>query len=219
MTTKHPELVSQQTPITDLIPHPRNYRSHPDDQIEHLMASIREHGFYRNVVAARGGVILAGHGVTLAAVRLGLENVPTIHLDIDPESVQALKILAADNFVWHLAEDDDRLLTEMLKEIQSVDDLLGTGFDELSLAALTMVTRSASEIEDFDAAAEWAGMPEFSSHPERPCLKVEFETAEEREEFVRRTGLFVTYRTSKILWSARMDDAGRADVSSVQFEG
>lgn len=49
--------------IQTLKPHPRNYRTHPEDQIAHLIESISKHGFYRNVVIAKEGTILAGHGV------------------------------------------------------------------------------------------------------------------------------------------------------------
>ena len=82
--------------ITGLKDHPRNYRTHPEDQIEYLMESIRQHGFYRNVVVARDSTVLAGHGVVEAARRLGLEKVSVIRLDLDADSPQALKVLAAD---------------------------------------------------------------------------------------------------------------------------
>jgi hypothetical protein len=49
--------------------HPRNYRRHPQDQLRHISASIRENGFYRNVVVARDGTVLAGQGVVQASRR------------------------------------------------------------------------------------------------------------------------------------------------------
>ena len=72
----------RQVAISGLRPHPRNYREHPEDQLEHIKASIVENGFYRNVVAARDGTILAGHGVVLAATAMGLRKVPVIRLDL-----------------------------------------------------------------------------------------------------------------------------------------
>lgn len=126
------------TAIDKLKPHPRNYRRHPDVQIEHLMQSITEHGFYRNVVTARDGTILAGHGVIEASKKLGRKKVLTVHLDIDPESPQALKLMAGDNTIANLAEDDDRALAEILKSLHQADELLGTGFDADMLAALEM---------------------------------------------------------------------------------
>jgi ParB-like chromosome segregation protein Spo0J len=53
---------TEQASLTDLKPHPRNYRTHSDDQLKHLIQSIKEHGFYRNVVVIKDGTILAGHG-------------------------------------------------------------------------------------------------------------------------------------------------------------
>lgn len=163
----------EQVPLADLKPHPRNYREHPDDQIEHLAQSIRQNGFYRNIVVARDNTILAGHGVALAAGRLGMLEVPVVRLPIDPDCPAALKVLTGDNEIEHLAEQDDRLLSELLKEIKEVDldGLLGTGYDEAMLANLVFVTRPAGEIEDFDEAAHWVGMPEYHDGEEPLKLK------------------------------------------------
>jgi len=38
--------------ISELSPHPRNYRHHPDDQIAELRTSIREFGMVRNIVVS-----------------------------------------------------------------------------------------------------------------------------------------------------------------------
>ena len=56
------ELVS----IDQLKPHPRNYKTHTPEQIEHLIQSITEHGILRPVIVARDGTILAGHGIVEA---------------------------------------------------------------------------------------------------------------------------------------------------------
>jgi ParB-like chromosome segregation protein Spo0J len=75
---KTSSLRAEFVPLASLKPHPRNYRIHPDDQLEHIIKSIQEHGFYRNVVAARDGTILAGHGVVQAALKMGLKGVPVV---------------------------------------------------------------------------------------------------------------------------------------------
>ena len=71
--------------IAQLKPHPRNYRDHPDDQLEHLVQSIKDNGFYRNAVVSRDSVILAGHGVVKAAQKIGLKEIPVIRLDVEFE--------------------------------------------------------------------------------------------------------------------------------------
>jgi ParB-like chromosome segregation protein Spo0J len=70
----------EMVPIDELRPHPRNYRVHPEDQLAHVEHSMRTNGVYRNVVAARDGTILAGHGVVLAARKIGLAEVPVDRL-------------------------------------------------------------------------------------------------------------------------------------------
>lgn len=178
--------------VASLKPHPRNYKRHPDEQLAHIAQSIHEHGFYRNVVTARDLTILAGHGVVQAVLKMGddgPQQVPVIRLDIDANDPRALKIMTSDNEVGKLAEADDRLLTELLKEIRDVGDLLGTGFDDQSLAALVMVTRPLEEIRDKNEAAEWVGMPEFDPGEQLYRLIVMFAKSDDREEFLKQTGI------------------------------
>ena len=207
---------TEQVALADLKPHPRNYRSHPDDQLEHLMESLREHGWYRNVIVARDNTILAGHGIVLAAQRMGYTEGPAIRLDLDPGEPRALKVLAGDNGLGHLADVDDRLLSEILKEVKDrdVDGLLGTGYDEAMLANLVMVTRPAHEIRDFNEAAEWAGMPEYDPEAAPLSLVVKFENEDDRADFLQRTGLRITDATKSVWWPQR----GTDDVSSVRLD-
>jgi ParB family chromosome partitioning protein len=105
------KFVTEMRALEDLKEHPRNYRVHPQDQIDHIKASIQEHGVYRNVVVARDNTILAGHGVVKALRQLGVVAGPVAVMDLDPNDPRALKLLAGDNEVEHLAEQDDRVLT------------------------------------------------------------------------------------------------------------
>jgi ParB-like chromosome segregation protein Spo0J len=117
----------EEVALDQLKPHPRNYQEHPDDEIEHIMESIKTHGFYRNIVIAQDGTILAGHGVVIAARRLGYTSIPAIRTNYLYDDTDALKLLIGDNEIRHLAEVDDRALTVLLKELREIDDLLGTG--------------------------------------------------------------------------------------------
>jgi ParB-like nuclease domain len=206
--------------IGELRPHPRNYRAHPPDQLEHICRSIELHGFYRNVVIARDGTVLAGHGVVEAARRLGRSAVPVYRLDVAPNSTAALQVLAGDNEISRLAEIDDRALTELLRELSETDGLdalLGTGFDELSLAALALVTRPASELADFDAAGEWAGLPDFAAGDPVPSLTVKFETEDDRTKLLADLGIEHVSRAGGG-WSCWWPDRPLADTTAVRFE-
>lgn len=195
-----PELPREDVLLAELRPHPRNYQEHPDDQIEHLMASIRQFGFFRNVVVTREGTILAGHGAIEAASRLGMESVPAVRLELDPDSPDALKVLALDNEVPRFAERDDRGLSEILREIAAgaSDGLAGTGYDEMILADLVMVTRPASEIQDFNEAAEWVGMPEYTPEDHTWKLVVQFTSEEDRAAFIKQFGIADAVAFSKV---------------------
>lgn len=118
------------TPIASLTPHPRNYRDHPPEQIEHIAASIREHGFYRNVVATHDGTILAGHGAVEAARSVGLDEIPVVRVPFDPDSPAALKLLAADNTLGLFASDDHAALADLLGDVDTGVGLIGTGFPD-----------------------------------------------------------------------------------------
>jgi hypothetical protein len=191
--TPAPPPVALHTPtlvaLSALKPHPRNYKEHPPEQLAHIVASIRAGGVYRNVVAARDFTLLAGHGVVLAARQMGLTAIPVVVLDVDPHSPAALKVLAGDNEIARLAEQDDRTLTELLRNVKDDDvtGLLGTGYDDQSLAALLFVSRPAEEVSDFDAAAEWVGMPEYDGKRGDNCvLNVQFRTRAERDAFLAK---------------------------------
>ena len=204
--------------IKDLCPHPRNYQAHPADEIQHLIESIEEHGIYKNIVIARDGTILAGHGVKEAAEKMGIQYVPVKRLDLDPNEPRALKILAGDNEIRHLAEIDDRALSELLKEIKERDDngLLGTGYDEMMLTNLIFVTRPQSEIQDFNGAAEWVGMPDFEPEPEPLKVIFSFRDENDRNEFGRILGLEITDNPRISVWWPLRE---KRDLSSVSFMG
>jgi hypothetical protein len=182
----HKPLPLEEVALDELKPHKRNYRTHPDDEIEHLMESIQSNGVYRNIVVAQDGTIIAGHGVALAARKLGLTHIPVYRTEYGPDDPRALKLLVSDNEISHLAESDDRLLTKLLRELKDFDlDLLGTGYDDMMLANLLMVTRPASEIADLEAAAQWVGMPEYDMESKSGQIQiiVNFANEEDRKEF------------------------------------
>jgi len=203
--------------VEELKPHPRNYNDHPDDQLEYIIQSIKEHGFYRNIVCAKDNTILAGHGVVKAATKMGFKSVPVIRLKISPNSTRALKILTGDNEMGHLSFKDDRLLSELLKEIKDADQLLGTGFDEMMLANFTMVTRPKSEIEDFNEAAQWVGMPEYENGKDSIKIIVHFENKKDREKFAEISGIGLM-KAGENNWSAWWPPKNRNDIAAIRFE-
>ena len=66
--------------IDALIPYARNSRTHSDEQVAQIAASIREFGFTNPVLIDVDGGIIAGHGRVLGARKLGMDRVPCIRL-------------------------------------------------------------------------------------------------------------------------------------------
>lgn len=211
----------QWVPLAETRPHPRNYRKHPADQLEHLIASIRQHGFYRNVVLADDGTVLAGHGVREAVEKMGGTHLPAIVLPVGPNSPAGLKVLAGDNEIGKLAETDDRALTEILRDVLNSDEvskLLGTGFNEEQLAALVFTTRPASEVRSMDEAAAWVGMPAYEEGGDQIKLVITFKTDADRARFLEEKGIRIDKSAIKgTTWSTRWPWTDREDSASVRF--
>ena len=130
MTPTKPKL--EHLPLSKLTPYARNARTHSDDQVQQIVASIREFGWTNPVLIDARGTIVAGHGRVLAAQRLGMKAVPCIRLGhLTPDQVRAYVI--ADNKLALNAGWDLALLGAELRAVEA-DGLLGlTGFsaDEL----------------------------------------------------------------------------------------
>jgi hypothetical protein len=200
--------------VNELKPHSKNYKKHPEDQLKHLCKSIEENGLYRHIVIANDDTILAGHGVVLACEKLNIKQVPTLKLNIESDSKQALKVLTADNEVSHLAIGDDRALSEILKELLNDEvGLLGTGYDEMMLSNLLYVTRPASEIETMDEAQEWVGLPEYEKSTMPLKMTVSFENEKDRREFATKLSIPITNKTKSTWYPYREQD----DMKNVEF--
>src|SRR6187401_1390804 len=65
-------------PIDQLVPNARNARTHSEDQVDQIAASIKEWGWTTPVLASDDRVIIAGHGRVRAAKKLGLSEVPVM---------------------------------------------------------------------------------------------------------------------------------------------
>ncbi|QLH37844.1 MAG: site-specific DNA-methyltransferase [Defluviicoccus sp.] len=119
----------EQWPVARLKPYANNARTHSEDQIAKIAASLVEYGWTTPVMVADDGEIVAGHGRLLAAEHLGLDQVPIIRLShLTPEQVRAYRI--ADNRLAELSGWDDELLAAELHALNAAGfDLDLTGFE------------------------------------------------------------------------------------------
>ena len=122
-------------PVDRLMPYIRNARTHSDEQVAQIAASIAEFGWTNPILAGSDGIIIAGHARLLAARKLGMTEVPVIVLDHLTET-QRRALVLADNRLALNAGWDEEMLRVGLESIR--DD----GFD------LELTGFSGDELED-----------------------------------------------------------------------
>jgi ParB-like chromosome segregation protein Spo0J len=116
-------------PVERLRPYERNPRTHGEDQVAQLAASMVEFGFTNPILVDGDRGVIAGHGRLLAARQLGLAEVPTIELaHLTPAQRRASAL--ADNRLALDAGWDEAMLKIELGELQAEGfDLALTGFE------------------------------------------------------------------------------------------
>ena len=143
-------------PLARLLPYARNARTHSDEQVAQIAASMVEFGFTNPILVGDDGIIVAGHGRLAAARKLALETVPVVVLDhLTP--IQRRALVIADNRIAENAGWDDAMLRAELTALQGDGfDLDLTGFDPDALAELLAgeETDQAGEVDDNDVPDE-----------------------------------------------------------------
>lgn len=147
----------------ELIPYARNARTHSDDQVAQISASIKEFGWTNPVLTDGDNGIIAGHGRLLAARKLGMDSVPTIEL-AHLSDAQKRAYVIADNKLALNAGWDNELLAIELGELDELGfDLSLTGFDDLELEAFVPSELPGEGDEPSTSSlADRFGIPPFS---------------------------------------------------------
>jgi site-specific DNA-methyltransferase (adenine-specific) len=126
----------QEVEIEKLIPYARNSRTHSDDQVAQIAASIKEFGWTNPILVDGEAGIIAGHGRLAAARKLGMTKIPVIELShLSPTQKKALII--ADNKLALNAGWDNEMLALEFEELEIEGfDLALTGFGDEERDAL-----------------------------------------------------------------------------------
>jgi DNA modification methylase len=136
MTVEWPADKVERRPIDALIPYARNARTHSEEQVAQIAASIREWGWTVPVLVDEVGGIIAGHGRVMAARKLGLAEVPVMVAAGWSEAQRRAYVLA-DNKLALNAGWDTAMLAEELKGLADLGFDAGlTGFSADELATL-----------------------------------------------------------------------------------
>ena len=107
--------------VSELIPYVKNSRTHSDEQVAQIAASIKEFGWTNPILIDGENGIIAGHGRLLAARKLGYTKVPTIELKDLTETQKKAYIIADNRLALNAGWDNEMLTIEL-------NDLLADGF-------------------------------------------------------------------------------------------
>ena len=177
-------------PLQRLVPYARNARTHSDEQVAQIAASIAEFGFVNPVLVDAAGEIIAGHGRIMAARSLALETAPVIVLGHLTDA-QKIAFRIADNRIAEHAGWDEAMLAAEFSALRDLAfDLDLTGFD-------------AGEIERILSGEE---------DEEREGLTDEDAVPEPEDEAVTRPGDLWIMGPHRLLCgdATRLDDIERA---------
>lgn len=138
-------------PVHDLMPYARNAKDHPEWQVALIAASIKEFGWLVPAVVREDGTLAAGHGRVLAALKLGLEQIPTIEATHLTET-QIRAFMLADNKLAELAPWDLEMARTELEELKVEGfDISITGFTEKDLNPWqTNIDNAGSAVDGVD---------------------------------------------------------------------
>ena len=144
--------------IDRLVPYARNARTHSDAQVAQIAASIKEWGWTTPVLVDEQGGIIAGHGRTLAAHKLGMQDVPVVVATGWSDTKKRAYVIA-DNKLALNAGWDNELLALELGELGDLGfDLDLTGFTPEEIDALTPEQVSEG-LTDEDAVPDAPAVP------------------------------------------------------------
>jgi ParB-like chromosome segregation protein Spo0J len=122
--------------IDALIPYARNARTHSDEQVAQIAASIREWGWTVPILVDEDGGIIAGHGRVLAARKLGLDDAPVMVAEGWSEAQKRAYVLADNKLALNAGWAEELLKFELQELHQMGFDVELTGFDGDELGRL-----------------------------------------------------------------------------------
>lgn len=141
----------------EITPYARNSRTHSDEQVAQVAASIKEFGWTNPILVDETNTIIAGHGRLMAAQRMGMAEVPTIMLANLTEAQKRAYVIADNKLALNAGWDEEMLAVE-------IEDLISEGFD------LDLIGFEAEEIDTLLAEANKVseGLTDDDAVPELP---------------------------------------------------
>src|SRR5208337_2502549 len=112
------DLLVERWQVDRLIPYVRNARTHTEEQVAQVAASIIEFGWTNPILVGADGVIIAGHARLLAARKLRMTEVPVIVLGHLTETQRRALVIADNQLAITGSGWDEEMLRVELESLQ-----------------------------------------------------------------------------------------------------
>lgn len=159
--------------VADLIPYARNSRTHSEEQVTQIAASIKEFGFLNPVIVDGEKGIIAGHGRVMAAKKLGMTELPAVEASHLTDAQRRAYIIADNKLALNAGWDDEMLRVEFAELTEAGFDLDLTGFSLEEIDAL-----------GFDNDSALDGMPSLPDGDKEPYQQKTFTLHDEQAAIV-----------------------------------
>ncbi len=115
--------------------HPKNRNKHADDQIERLAKLYEYHGIRHPIIVSENtGMIVAGHGRKLAAIRAGIKQFPVVVQSFENSEAE-YAFIQSDNAIANWAELDFSAINTDLADLGPDFELDMLGIKNFNLDA------------------------------------------------------------------------------------
>lgn len=197
-------------PASELLPNPKNWRTHPKAQQEALRGVLAEVGMADACLARElpdGSLMLIdGH---LRAETVADAKVPVLILDVT--EAEADKILATLDPLAAMADSDAAKLDELLRDVNTSSEALQMLITSTAAQAGLYDTGKDDETTADDV---WQGMPECENEElDKYRVIVHFKTPQDREQFFALIEQDFTEST-KSVWYPDVPDADMKNYES-----
>jgi len=161
--TRWPASKIEMWPVADLAPYVKNARTHPPEQVDQIAASMERFGFTMPILVAENGTIIAGHGRLMAALQLGMDEVPVMIARGWSDEDRRLYTLA-DNRLAETSEWDPEMLQVEWDELRELGlgadlDMFGFTDDELQGLLPDALLEATGGLTDPDDVPEVPEVP------------------------------------------------------------
>jgi len=140
------DLKIEYIPASEIKTYVNNAKIHTAEQIEQIKRSIEEFGFNDPIAVWKNNEIIEGHGRLIAALEMGIDQVPVIRLDDLSNAERKAYMLVHNKLTMDTGFDFDLLVMEIEDIAINLEEF---GFDFEEDDGEVAITNTEYNTEDF----------------------------------------------------------------------